>query len=74
MIECFIADSEMTFAEPVEWIDYNVMGVMGGKGFTVIYSEETILWGNIELHISIQICLKIILDKQQDGLEMKKQL
>jgi len=36
MIECFIEDSEMTFDEAVEWIDYNVMGVMGGKGFTVL--------------------------------------
>lgn len=42
MIECFIANSEMTFEEAVEWIDYNVMGVMGGKGFTVLYSNESI--------------------------------
>jgi len=42
MIECFIEDSEMTFDEAVEWIDYNVMGVMGGKGFTVLYSNESV--------------------------------
>ena len=42
MIECFMTDSEMTFDEAVEWIDYNVMGVMGGQGFTVLYSNESI--------------------------------
>ena len=42
MIECFIADTEMTVDEAIEWIDYNVMGVMGGKGFTVLYSYESI--------------------------------
>ena len=42
MIECFIADSEMTFDEAVEWIDYNVLGVMAGKGFTILYSAESI--------------------------------
>ena len=42
MIECFITDTEMTIDEAIEWIDYNVMGVMGGKGFTVLYSYESI--------------------------------
>jgi hypothetical protein len=42
MIECFITDSEMTEEEAVEWIDFNVMGVNGGKGFIVMYSNEGI--------------------------------
>ena len=42
MIECFIEDSEMTEDEAIEWIDYNVMGVNGGQGFIVIYSNEGI--------------------------------
>ena len=28
--------------EAIEWIDYNVLGVMGGKGFTILYSNEFI--------------------------------
>jgi hypothetical protein len=33
----------MTIDEAIEWIDYNVMGVMGGQGFTVLYTKELIL-------------------------------
>ena len=43
MVETFVVDSEMTVDEAIEWIDYNVMGVMGGQGFTVLYSKELIL-------------------------------
>ena len=43
MLVVFMSEQDMDYEEAVEWIDYNVMGVMGGKGFTVIYSEETIL-------------------------------
>jgi hypothetical protein len=43
MLEVFMSEQGMDLEEAVDWIDYNVMGVMGGKGFTVIYSEEHIL-------------------------------
>ena len=39
MIQCFIEDG-MTEEESVEWIDYNVMGVNGGQGFIIMYSNE----------------------------------
>jgi len=42
MIECFMSDSDMTLEEAIEWIDYNVIGVMGGRGFTILYSNESI--------------------------------
>lgn len=42
MIECFITDQDMTLDEAIEWIDYNVIGVMAGKGFTILYTEESI--------------------------------
>jgi hypothetical protein len=32
----------MTEEEAVEWIDYNVMGVNGGLGFIIMYSNEGI--------------------------------
>jgi len=31
-------DQGMSYSEAVEWIDYNVVPVMGGQGFTVLYS------------------------------------
>ena len=43
MLEVFMSEQNMDYEEAVEWIDYNVMGVMAGKGFTVIYSEENII-------------------------------
>ena len=43
MLEVFMSEQSMDYEEAVEWIDYNVMGVMAGKGFTVIYSEENII-------------------------------
>jgi hypothetical protein len=40
MIECLMVYSEMSLDETIEWIDYNVLGVMGGDRFTVLYSNE----------------------------------
>ena len=40
MIECLMVYSEMSLDETLEWIDYNVLGVMGGDRFTVLYSNE----------------------------------
>tara|TARA_R100000388_G_scaffold88328_1_gene68590 strand:+ start:298 stop:561 length:264 start_codon:yes stop_codon:yes gene_type:complete len=42
MIQVFISNHDMTEEEAVEWIDYNVMGVNGGQGFIVLYSNEGI--------------------------------
>ena len=42
MIEQFVVDG-MTIEEAIEWIDYNVMGVQAGQGFTVLYTKELIL-------------------------------
>ena len=36
MVNIFIADG-MTEDEAIEWIDYNVIGTMGGQGFTILY-------------------------------------
>lgn len=27
----------MSYEEAAEWIDYNVVGTMGGQGFTILY-------------------------------------
>jgi hypothetical protein len=43
MIEIFVVDSGMTIEEAIEWIDYNVIGVDAGQGFTVLYTQELIL-------------------------------
>lgn len=43
MIETFVVNSEMTIEEAIEWIDYNVIGVQAGQGFTVLYTQELIL-------------------------------
>lgn len=40
MLNVFLRD--MGEEEAVEWIDYNVLGTMGGAGFTVLYSSEPI--------------------------------
>ena len=37
MLDIFIADG-MTEDEAIEWIDYNVIGTMGGQGFVVLYT------------------------------------
>lgn len=42
MIECLMTDNGMTYDEAIEWIDYNVIGVNAGQGFTVLYSNEQI--------------------------------
>ena len=42
MIDIFTTEQGMTQDEAIEWIDYNVLGVMGGKGFTILYSNEFI--------------------------------
>jgi hypothetical protein len=42
MIQCFIADSDMNEDEAIEWIDYNVLGTNAGKGFIILYSNESI--------------------------------
>ena len=48
MIECFVADEEinegesMTEEEAIEWIDFNILGVNGGQGFIIMYSNEGI--------------------------------
>lgn len=31
-------DQGMSYSDAVEWIDYNVAPVMGGQGFTILYS------------------------------------
>ncbi len=36
MVNIFIADG-MTEDEAIEWIDYNVIGTMGGQDFTILY-------------------------------------
>ena len=42
MIDIFTTEQGMTEDEAIEWIDYSVLGVMGGKGFTILYSNEFI--------------------------------
>lgn len=42
MIEHFMSEQDMKLEEAIEWIDYNVVGVMGGQGFTILYSNEKI--------------------------------
>ena len=42
MIQCFIADSDMNEDEAIEWIDFNVIGINAGKGFIILYSNESI--------------------------------
>ena len=42
MIQCFIEDSDMTEEEAIEWIDFNVLGINGGEGFVILYSNESI--------------------------------
>jgi len=36
MVQIFNSDG-MTEDEAIEWIDYNVIGTMGGQGFTILY-------------------------------------
>lgn len=36
MLKIFLRDMEEE--EAVEWIDYNVIGPMGGQGFTILYT------------------------------------
>jgi len=42
MIKYFMSEQDMKLEEAIEWIDYNVVGVMGGQGFTILYSNEEI--------------------------------
>ena len=42
MIECFVSDNGMTEAEAIEWIDFNVLGINGGEGLVILYSNESI--------------------------------
>jgi len=37
MIDSFMEEG-MSYEEAVEWIDYNVVSIMGGQGFTILYS------------------------------------
>jgi hypothetical protein len=37
MIDSFMGDG-MSYEEAVEWIDFNVVPIMGGQGFTILYS------------------------------------
>ncbi len=39
MIDCFMSQG-MTLDEAIEWIDYNVLCINGGEGFTVIMQER----------------------------------
>ena len=39
MIDCFMGQG-MTLDEAIEWIDYNVLCINGGEGFTVIMQER----------------------------------
>lgn len=42
IIDCLMVYSELSMDEAFEWADYNVIGVMAGKGFTILYTEESI--------------------------------
>ena len=37
MIDSFMGDG-MSYEEAVEWIDFNVVPIMGGQVFTILYS------------------------------------
>lgn len=39
MLKCFQKQG-MTLDEAIEWIDYNVLGVNAGNGFTVMVGER----------------------------------
>ena len=39
MMEYFQRDTDMTEEEAMEWIDYNVVGCMGGMGFVMQYPD-----------------------------------
>jgi hypothetical protein len=39
MMEYFQRETEMTEEEALEWIDYNVVGCMGGMGFVMQYPD-----------------------------------
>lgn len=43
MVECCVVDDEMSVDEAIEYIDYNVIGINAGDGFTIIFSDEKIL-------------------------------
>lgn len=38
MHEIFMQDQGMDSDEAVEWIDYNVIGTMAGKGFQILFT------------------------------------
>ena len=43
MVECCVVDDGMSVDEAIEYIDYNVIGINAGDGFTIIFSDEKIL-------------------------------
>ena len=42
MIQAFVVEDGMTRDEAIEWIDYNIVGINAGQGFTILYSDEQI--------------------------------
>ena len=41
ILECFVQQGMHT-EEAIEWIDYNVICINGGEGFTILFTNETI--------------------------------
>jgi len=39
MVECFVADDDMTVEEAIDWIDHNIASL---KGFVMLYGYESI--------------------------------
>ena len=39
MMELFMNNEKMTEIEAMEWIDYNVIGVNAGIGFTIVFDD-----------------------------------
>jgi len=39
LLDIFTERDKMTQEEAVDWIDYNVIGTMGGKGFILVFEN-----------------------------------
>ena len=39
LLDIFTERDKMTQEEAVDWIDYNVIGTMGGKGFILVFDN-----------------------------------
>jgi len=42
LLDIFTERDEMTLWEATEWIDYNVIGTMGGEGFVIVFDTLTL--------------------------------